>query len=101
MMRHLLEITGRGVARAGYPLTSLTSPASANALAAGDRAIGLVTSGAPSPTLGHSIGLAYVEPEFAALGTKLEVQIRGRGVDARVVKTPFVSRGSTGAPASS
>ena len=80
------EITGRGVARADYPV------------AAGGEVIGRVTSGAPSPTLGHCIGLAYVAPEFATPGTELEVQIRGRGVEARVVKTPFVSRRSAGAP---
>ena len=83
------EITGRGVARAGYPV------------AVGDRLIGRVTSGAPSPTLGVCIGLAYLETACSAPGTELEVQIRGRGVAARVVKTPFVSPRSPGAQAAS
>jgi aminomethyltransferase len=85
------EITGRGVARAGHSLKSPNPLNPSNAPTEGDGVIGRVTSGAPSPTLGHSIGLAYVAPEYAAVGTQLEVQIRGRGVAARVVKTPFVS----------
>ncbi len=68
----------RGVARAGYEI------------AAQGEGVGVVTSGAPSPTLGKSIGLGYVPPRRAEPGTALEVRIRGRGVKARVVDTPFV-----------
>ena len=52
---------------------------------------GVVTSGAPSPSLGKSIGLAYVLPALAEVGTVLEILVRGRAVAARVVETPFVS----------
>jgi len=72
------EVEGRGVARAGYDI------------AHGGRTVGRVTSGAPSPTLGKSIGLAYVPPELAAPGTALDIVIRGQRVAARVVETPFV-----------
>jgi len=68
----------RGIARAGYPVAS------------GGREVGAVTSGAPSPTLGASIGLAYVPPELARPGTQLEIGIRGRAARAHVVETPFV-----------
>ncbi len=68
----------RGVARAGHEI-----------LAAGQR-IGHVTSGAPSPTLGKSIGLGYVPPAFVEPGSRLEIAIRERAVPARVVATPFV-----------
>ena len=55
------------------------------------RAIGNVTSGCPSPSLKLlNIGMAYVETPFAKIGTKLSVNIRGRSVDAEVVKMPFV-----------
>jgi aminomethyltransferase len=59
-------------------------------VAAGGEVVGVVTSGAPSPTLGKSIGLAYVPPALAAPGTRIDVIIRGRGAPARVVETPFV-----------
>jgi aminomethyltransferase len=74
------EVEGRGVARAGH------------ALAHAGEEIGRVTSGAPSPTLGKSIGLGYVPPAFAAAGTELAVMIRGQAIAARVVPTPFVGK---------
>ena len=52
--------------------------------------VGVVTSGAPSPTLGKSIGLGYVPPTLAAIGSRFDVMVRGRTIRARVVETPFV-----------
>ena len=60
--------------------------------------VGRVTSGAPSPTLGRSIGLAYVPPKLAAPGSRFDVLIRGQAAPARVVETPFVRAGSRGGP---
>jgi glycine cleavage system aminomethyltransferase T len=34
--------------------------------------------------------LAYVAPELSAVGSELEILIRGRACAARVVETPFV-----------
>lgn len=78
--RHLVgfELTDRGVARDGYPI-----------LAAGER-IGAVTSGGPSPSLGKSIGLGYVDPKHTTPGDPLEIEIRGRATAAVVTRTPFV-----------
>lgn len=78
------ELEGRGVPRAEH------------SVARGEERVGVVTSGAPSPTLGKSIGLAYVRPDCAALGTPLEVLIRGRATPARVVETPFVEASDLG-----
>jgi aminomethyltransferase len=79
------ELEDRGVARAGYPV-----------LHEGET-IGTVTSGAPSPTLGKSIGLAYVSPGHDAVGTRIDISIRGRAIAARIVDTPFVTTARPGA----
>jgi aminomethyltransferase len=76
-----LEITDRGIARDGYKV-----------LDAGGREIGYVTSGSPAPYLKKNIALAYVPPEFAAVGTAVKVEIRGQGAGAVVVPTPFYKR---------
>ncbi len=54
--------------------------------------IGVVTSGAPSPTLGHPIGMAYVDRDHSEPGTQLQVDIRGTNVAVRVVELPFYRR---------
>src|ERR1700720_94057 len=76
-----LEMTERGIARDGYKV-----------LDGGGREIGYVTSGSPAPFLKKNIALAYVPPEFASVGTALKVEIRGQGVGAQVVPTPFYKR---------
>ncbi len=54
---------------------------------------GFVTSGAPSPTLGQNLGLAYVPAEDAKVGNRIQVEIRGRAVEAEIIPTPFYKRG--------
>jgi len=76
-----LEMTERGIARDEYKV-----------LDAGAREIGYVTSGSPAPFLKKNIALAYVPVEFAAVGTKVKVEIRGQGAGAVVVPTPFYKR---------
>jgi aminomethyltransferase len=76
-----LEMIERGIARDGYKV-----------LDSGGREIGYVTSGSPAPFLKKNIALAYVAPEFGAVGTAVKVEIRGQGVGAQVVPTPFYKR---------
>jgi aminomethyltransferase len=76
-----LEMIDRGIARDGYRVLDD---------AGGE--IGYVTSGSPAPFLKKNIALAYVPPEFVALGTELKVEIRGQGVKAMVVPTPFYKK---------
>ncbi|MFM7402904.1 MAG: glycine cleavage system aminomethyltransferase GcvT [Erythrobacter sp.] len=52
--------------------------------------VGTVTSGGFSPTLGAPIALAYVASDKAAIGTALEVEVRGKRLAATVAPTPFV-----------
>ncbi len=75
------EMTGRGIARHGYPLLDKASAR-----------VGVCTSGSPGPTVGKNIGLGYVPAVMSAVGTELLVDCRGRLVEARVVKTPFYKR---------
>jgi aminomethyltransferase len=68
----------RGIPREGYPLF------------AGDREVGVVTSGTMSPKLKLGIALALVEPGAAGLDSELKVAVRNRRMRARVVRPPFV-----------
>lgn len=54
--------------------------------------VGVVTSGAPSPTLGHPIALAYVPQSLAEPGTEVGIDVRGRRENMRVVALPFYTR---------
>lgn len=56
--------------------------------------VGVVTSGAPSPTLGHPIAMAYVDRALSEPGTSLQVDIRGRAESVEVVELPFYRRGA-------
>ena len=56
-------------------------------------AIGQITSGTLSPTLGDAIGMAYVPARLATPGTVVTVDVRGTAVPAEVVALPFYRRG--------
>lgn len=57
---------------------------------AGDTEIGRVTSGGFSPTLGYPIAMAYVLSDYAQKGTKLEIEVRKKRLEAAVTPMPFV-----------
>jgi aminomethyltransferase len=72
---------GRRVPRAGYPVV------------ADGKVVGEVTSGAPSPTLGKPIAMAYVDAAHSAPGTPgVGVDIRGTHEPYEVVALPFYKR---------
>jgi len=56
----------------------------------GDEQVGKVTSGGFSPTLGHPIAMAYVAAAHAVNDTKLQIEVRGKRLDARTAPMPFV-----------
>ena len=76
-----LEMVDRGIARDGYRCFDENG-----------KALGVVTSGSPSPTLCKNIALAYVPPAFAEIGTPIYVEIRTQKCKAQVVPTPFYKR---------
>ena len=53
--------------------------------------IGVVTSGTQSPTLSAAIGLAYVDKKYSKIGEKINIEIRGKEIEAEIVKAPFVN----------
>ncbi len=75
-----IEMIDHGIPRTNYPVY------------AGDEEIGEVTTGTKSPTLKKNVGLALIRTEYAATGSEIEVDIRGRRMRATVVETPFYRR---------
>lgn len=78
----LVALVGEGkrAARADYELF------------VGDEKVGVVTSGALSPTLGFPIALAYVHPSHSALGHVVDVDVRGTRIPFTVSPLPFYRR---------
>ena len=57
------------------------------------RIIGRITSGGFGPSLNAPVAMGYVETEFAADGTEIDLLVRGRRLPARVAPMPFVPHG--------
>ena len=72
-----IEMIDRGIPRSHYPVH------------ADGEWIGEVTTGTQSPTLRKNVGLALLKQPYTALGTIVQVEIRGKMLSAQVVKTPF------------
>lgn len=75
-----IEMIDRGIPRHGYAIQD----------AAGNE-IGHITSGTQSPCLGKAIGMAYVNKPFDVEGSEIFVQVRDKGLKAKVVKMPFLN----------
>ena len=70
-----------GIPRAHYPI-----------LQNGEK-VGEVTSGTMGPSIKKAVGIGYVPTALSAEGSTFHVDIRGRPVAAKVVKTPFYKKG--------
>ncbi|MHA6693060.1 glycine cleavage system aminomethyltransferase GcvT [Homoserinimonas sp. A520] len=79
-----LTSEGRRAGRADYPIFA--------GEADGDTEVGMITSGALSPTLGHPIAMAYVDPSLTEPGTELFIDVRGKRIPASVTALPFYKR---------
>lgn len=74
-----IRLTGKGVAREGSEIRNEN-----------DDVIGTLSSGGFSPTLEQSIGQGYVPVEYANVGTKIMVNVRGRNIEGEIASMPFV-----------
>jgi aminomethyltransferase len=79
-----LAAEGKRAGRADYALFVTTE--------AGDREVGIITSGALSPTLGFPIAMAFVDPDVSEVGTVIEIDVRGSRIPASVVSLPFYEK---------
>jgi aminomethyltransferase len=77
-----LTLLERGFPRPGYAILS------------GGEQVGSVTSGTVSPSLGIGVAMGYVRAEQSAPGTRLQIEARGRSLDAVVTRPPFYTEGS-------
>ncbi|OZI11932.1 glycine cleavage system protein T [Bacillaceae bacterium SAS-127] len=76
-----LEMMDRGIPRHGYAVYS-----------ANGEELGFVTTGTQSPTLKKNIGLALLKAEYTSIDTEVFVEIRGKKLAAKTMKTPFYKR---------
>ena len=74
------EMQDKRIGRDGYPVFI------------GGAKAGCVTSGGPAPFLKKNIGMAYVPPESSAVGSDIEIEIRGQLAPAQIVPLPFYKR---------
>lgn len=75
-----IKMIDRGIPRSHYPVYC------------GDVRIGEVTTGTQSPTLKKNVGLALIDRKYAAIGTEVAVEVRGKRLQAVIVPTPFYKR---------
>ncbi|KYH38366.1 MAG: glycine cleavage system protein T [Candidatus Bathyarchaeota archaeon B26-1] len=83
---------GTAKTRVGFKLLGRGIPRKGMAILAEDGEIGRVTSGTFSPLLKVGIGMGYVPPEYSKPGTEVAIEIRGRPVEAVLVKFPFYDK---------
>ena len=75
-----LKVTGRGIIREHQDIY------------VGEKKIGHTTSGTHYPFLVYQIEMALVEAGSVEIGNKVEVDVRGRKVEAEVIALPFYKR---------
>jgi aminomethyltransferase len=90
----ILQAREQGLSRnlVGFKMLDRNIPRHGYAVVEHGRPVGTVTSGNVSFTLGYNIGMAYVPPALAELGTRIGVDVRGTAAPAEVVALPFYKR---------
>ena len=90
----IMQIKEKGAARklVGFEMKQRAVPRQGYKILKDGDEIGYVTSGTFSPSLEKGIGIGYVNVPFNEVGTSVSIEIRGKGVEAELVKTPFYQR---------
>ena len=77
-----MALTDKGFPRPGYPVV------------ASGQSVGILTSGTVSPSLGIGVAMGYVPPELSKPDTPVQVDVRGKTLNAVVRRPPFYTQGS-------
>ncbi|MCG6987949.1 MAG: glycine cleavage system aminomethyltransferase GcvT [Gemmatimonadetes bacterium] len=77
-----MTLEGKGFPRHGYPVMS------------GGRAVGVLTSGTVSPSLGIGVAMGYVPPDLSKPDTPVQIDVRGKALEAVIRRPPFYTEGS-------
>lgn len=90
----LLKVKNEGIKRklTGFVICDKTVPRHGYEIQFDNKKIGFVTSGTFSPVLNYSIGMGYIEKQFADEGQIINVIIRNKPVEAKVTKPPFIKK---------
>jgi aminomethyltransferase len=75
-----MMLQDKAVPRHGYPLM------------VNGTSVGVVTSGTFSPMLGKGIAMGYVNASHAEIGSKIQIDVRGKFIDATIVTLPFLKK---------
>ena len=92
----LLRLKEQGVARkkVAFEVAGRRSPRHHYKLCFEGETVGTVTSGVFSPMLGRGIGIGFIKPELASIGTPLTIRHERVSMDATVCELPFFRDGS-------
>ena len=74
------KVTGKGIVREN------------NDMFIDGKKVGISTSGTHAPYLGYPIAMGYMEKEYHEIGKKVVFDVRGKKVEAEIVKAPFYKR---------
>ena len=78
----------------GLTLSSKRAARADDAIWAGDKKVGVVTSGSLAPSLGYAVAMAYVDRSVVEAGTPVEIEVKGGRLAATITPLPFYKNGT-------
>ena len=94
--KQLLNIKNIGCEKQlfGFKMLTKAIPRKGYVIYSDGNKVGEVTSGTHSPGLSYGIGLGYIQSNYNNIGRKINIEIRGKLMDAEIIKTPFLNNTS-------